>query len=241
LQQTVTGTANIPVASSPAPTHFSLLPSHAAGLPMSDGYCAGAISAGAGEQRPSNATANNTVESPPYGFNVPGQPLYAANLAKVTGNYKGSTTQILQWASCKWGLDEDITRAEAVKESNWYQNAVGDVCGPAGEGSYGILQIKNRDCSGTLMQGGYPDLQNSTALNADWYGARTRSCYDGDITYLYGGQTVDQIAAVKGWNYVFWTCVGSYFSGSWADSGGLAYSNDVQSILASKPWLKAGF
>jgi hypothetical protein len=233
----------LPQTSCPATTYFSLAPSQALGsqgLPRSDSACAAAVSVNTPEQRPSNATANNTVVSPPYGFAVPGQPLFAANVALVTGNFKGTTSQIFQWAACKWGLDENAIRAEAVKESSWYQNAVGDVCGPTGQASYGILQIKNKDCTGATIQGGYPATQNSTAINADWFGARIRSCYDGDITYLYPGGVIP-IATANGWPYVYWTCVGSYYSGAWADAPGLAYSNDVQAILAAEPWLQPGF
>ena len=30
--------------------------------------------------------------------------------ARVTGNFTGTTDMILQWAACKWGIDEDIVR-----------------------------------------------------------------------------------------------------------------------------------
>ena len=46
--------------------------------------------------------------------------------ARVTGNFTGTTDQIIQWAACKWGIDEDIVRAQAAKESGWHQNAAGD-------------------------------------------------------------------------------------------------------------------
>src|SRR4051794_30066552 len=32
----------------------------------------------------------------------------------VTGGYRGTTDQIIQWAAWKWGLDEDMVRAEAA-------------------------------------------------------------------------------------------------------------------------------
>ena len=79
-----------------------------------------------------------------------------------------------------------------------------------------------------------------TALNVDLYGARTRSCYDGDFydggSWLYGGQTVQQIAAAQGWDYVLWGCVGSWFSGSWYDSGATNYIGLIKNHLANRTW-----
>jgi hypothetical protein len=122
-------------------------------------------------------------------------------------------------------------------------STVGDVCGPAGEGSYGLLQIKNEDCSGTLVHGGYPHTQQSTALNVDWYAAHVRACYDGDFydggNWLYNGQTVDQIAAQNGWSFVFWTCIGAHYSGDW--SPGQPYELQVRQILANRTWESPGF
>ena len=46
--------------------------------------------------------------------------------ASVTGNFTGTTDEILQWGACKWGLDEDVTRARAVQESWWRQSQLGD-------------------------------------------------------------------------------------------------------------------
>jgi hypothetical protein len=72
-------------------------------------------------------------------------------------------------------------------------STLGDVCGPQGQASYGLLQIKNEDCSGTVIHGGYPHTQQSTVLNADWYAAHIRSCYDGDFydggDWLYHGES----------------------------------------------------
>jgi len=31
-----------------------------------------------------------------------------ANVKKVDGYYTGLTTQIFQWAGCKWGIDENV-------------------------------------------------------------------------------------------------------------------------------------
>jgi hypothetical protein len=60
--------------------------------------------------------------------------------------------------------------------------------------------------------------------------------YDGG-SWLYGGQTVGQIAAVYGWPYVLWGCVGAWFSGGWYDSGAVNYINGVKTALAQRTWL----
>jgi len=225
-------------------THFITEPSHSTYLPRTDAYCAAAITQTTWEPRSDNTTANNTVVTPQWVKDGESSwSLWAAKRSQVTGNFKGTTTEIFQWAACKWGIEEDLIRADAVQESNWHQNELGDVCGPVGEASYGILQIKNLDCSGSPMHGGYPQTQQSTALNADWWAAHIRSCYDGDFydggTWLYGGKTVDQIAAVNGWDYVLWGCIGAHFSGDWNPTQ--QYVQQVKQILANKPWTQPNF
>jgi autotransporter family porin len=199
------------------------------------------------EPRADNYTANHSVPADPtkvpwsQGANWLYWQSFLANRSQVTGNFTGTTTEIFQWAACKWGIDEDTIRAVAVQESDWHQSAVGDNCGVIGEASYGIMQVKNKNCSGALDHGGYPDTASYTALNVDYYAANLRSCYDGDFydggSWLYGGQTVGQIAAANGWNYVLWGCVGSWFSGGWYDAGALTYINRVKTLHANKTWL----
>ena len=165
-----------------------------------------------------------------------GPTAWTNRLASVTGNYTGTTTEIIQWAACKWGIDENTIRAAAVQESSWNMSEVGDNCGVAGEASYGILQIKNKDCSGTLIHGGYPYTTQATALVVDWYAARMRSCYDGDfVGWLYNGQTVDQIAAANGWDYVLRGCIGFHYSGDWNPTQ--SYVQQVEQHLANQDWL----
>ena len=45
---------------------------------------------------------------------------------RATGNFTGSTDDIIQWAACKWGFDEDTLRAQVAKESYWTQTNLGD-------------------------------------------------------------------------------------------------------------------
>ena len=71
---------------------------------------------------------------PPHNWSVESYwMLWRNKRDQVTGNFAGTTTEIIQWAACKWGVDEDTIRAAAVQESYWHMNTLGDVCGPQGE------------------------------------------------------------------------------------------------------------
>jgi hypothetical protein len=217
-------------------------------LPQADSSCASQLTTSTWEPRLDNQTANHSVPSSASVVSWSNAELgthwakWIAKRSLVTGNETGTTNQIIQWAACKWGMDEDLLRAVAVQESDWHESMVGDNCGTVGEASYGLFQIKNAYCSGSPAWGGYPYTAQYSALNADFYGAYLRSCVDGDFydggSWLYGGQTIAQIIAAKGLDYAVWGCVGSWFSGSWYDSGGQNYSNSVKSHLANRDWLK---
>lgn len=224
---------------------YTRQPSHLGGPAHTDSYCASNLTLGETEVRPENNTANNTLGSPGaavWGNEV--DPAYwtqwGSDRSKVDGQFKGVTTSQFQWAACKWGMDDDWFRAAGVQETDWHQYFVGDNCGVAGEASYSIIQIKNRYCNGALAWGGYPQTQNSTAFALDFYGAYERACFDGAFydggSWLYNGQTVDQIASNKGWDYVAWGCVGSWFSGGWYDSAAVSYINSVKAHLANRDW-----
>lgn len=209
--------------------------------------CASAIIHSGWEPRPDNYTANHTVGDGSYVWGPaatdPYWAAWAARVPLVQGQFTGTTTEMFSWAACRWGIDEDLLRAVAVIESTWHQSNWGDRCGGGDQtiGSFSVMQIKNKSCDGSLLWGGMPDTQASTALAVDFYAARLRSCYNGDFydggSWLYGGQTVRQIAAAHGWPYVFWGCVGSWFSGGWYDSSAVDYIHDVETALAHRTWL----
>jgi len=237
--------ANIAAVQS-AIDNFSTLPSQVGGLPKSDSYCAANVTTSTWEPRPDNYTANHTIPSSlsliPWGSEMNYWVRWTANRSLVTGDYGGTTNQIIQWAACKWGLDENLLRAVAVQESDWHESMVGDICGPVGEASYGLFQIKNKYCNGSWAWGGYDYSAKDSAFNADFYAAYIRSCLDNDFydggSWLYGGRTIAQIISTNGFDYALWGCVGSWFSGSWYDSGARNYISSVQTHLANKDWLK---
>ena len=171
-------------------------------------------------------------------------------LIRVDGQFAGSTDAILKWASCKWGFDENVTRATAVNETHWRQTELGDV---ADGTSLGILQIKTRDypstCESVASSQNTADVTNpdcysyrSTAFAADYKLAQQRACFDGKISYLtsetppsgyptYPNGTPDQM---------MWGCVGWWYSGHWYDSGALNYISEVQGYLSARTWLQSG-
>jgi hypothetical protein len=242
-----------------AATHFSTLPPHAALL--SGARCATAVltSGSSNEVRPANFAANHTEPTASqlaayYAMPIKGTFAPFGDFQRVDGQFTGTTDQILRWGACKWGIDEDVVRAEAVAESHWRQDAAGDATSdrslcPPGSGfygawngtrcmqSYGIMQVKFSSF------GGWPLSKDSTAFNVDQRLAYQRLCMNGDINYLarrvpapgnpvYPGGTSDQM---------LWGCMGDWFSGGWFDPGALRYIAEVKSDLANQVWLKPAF
>jgi hypothetical protein len=203
----------------------------APGAPLRTDAVAEALVRGGGwEPRQENALANHTVPSGPVPWSMAKGQIswrrWIAKRSRVTGNFTGTTDQILQWSAYKWGLDEDLLRAVGVQESYWRQSFVGD-----NGASFGLMQIRNNDSKGAPAFGGYPWTQRSTALNVDFFGAWIRSCLEGDFydggQWLYGG------TRVRG---DLWGCVGAWYSGSWYDAGSMRYVAQVKAILAARPW-----
>jgi len=232
--------------------HFSTLVAHSA-LP-SGSQCAGLI-ASSPETISSNAQYNSVI--PPASQLVPvhAAPVYestvvpASDFVSVDGNYSGSTDMIIRWAACKWGVDEDIARAQAWTESGWRQNDVGDWrtsqtdCqrgnwnawnGSGCYQSYGIFQIKLASFNA------YPEAITSTAFNADFRMAYQRACMNGDISYLYNDTPTSGYPryAQGSAQQMLWGCIGDWYSGDWYDSGALNYISVVQQYYSSKPWLQ---
>jgi hypothetical protein len=92
-------------------------PSPGSALPRGS-TCASLVKRGPSvEIRPENRQANSThgirgvtIDSASPAYN-------AAHAARVDGDLTGTADQILPWGACKWGFDENVTRAGAVVES----------------------------------------------------------------------------------------------------------------------------
>ena len=190
---------------------------------LSDAMAASRIRRSAWEPRPGNTTANHRVPSAAELASFRSQSAGQSPLfAYVTGNFAGTTDEIIQWAAHKWGYDEDIMRALAVQETRWVQAAVGD-----GGISFGLTQVKS-----TVWRGTAPLSQLSTAFNLDVHGAIFRHCFDGYETWM----------APKGYAPGdVWGCIGWIFSGDWYDPAAIAYRDAVQGHLAARTWEQPAF
>jgi autotransporter family porin len=191
-------------------------------LPRSDAYCASQVQPMA-ENVSANTTANHTTPSGSLQLGPWAQRI--ANFTHVDGNFTGTTGEIIEWAACKWGWNQDYAMAEAVIESTWRQSEIGG-------GSYGILQVKVSAGGGAPSAnsgwGGYPWVQQSTAFDADMQMAYLRACYDGATTWLGNGYQAGDA----------WGCIGSWFSGDWHSAAANGYISRVQGDLNSQAWLK---
>ena len=202
---------------------------------LSDGEAAAKVRRSSLEPRPSNATANATVPTAAqlgafHSHNGTGQwgTCDFTLRAKVTGNFKGTTDEIIQWAAWKWGLPEDVLRAVAVYESNWRMDAVGD-----NGMSFGLTQVKNA----SFHAGTYPLSKNATAFNADYHAGIVRQYFEGCSTWL-----VDY--SFNGTRYAAGDlrgAIGAWYSGDWHSNAANGYIDAVKSHHANRTWAKSGF
>jgi hypothetical protein len=167
---------------------------------------------------------------------------------RIDGSFTGTTIDILRWAACKWGIDQDIVFAQAAVESWWQQKTLGDWgtkasdCPPGHKlgrdgrpgrcpQSYGILQNRY-----PYEPGGWPAIARSTAMNADAAYAIWRSCYNGYSTWLN--------TLPRGSRYHkadVWGCVGRWDAGRWRTRAALGYIAKVKTYLREKIWLTPDF
>jgi autotransporter family porin len=238
-----------------APSYFSTLPIHAT-LPTEAECTAWVHAHPTPENVPANTTANQTTPSAAWLValhenpisSCPGSQPECSDYNDVTGNFTGSTDMILRWAACKWGIDENVVRAEAQQESSWRQSEVNDSattchslnvapsalnywseaspCKP----SKGILQAK------MLYWNAWPYSLSSTALNADYRMAAQRSCMNGDLSWMKGTSGAFGAYPPSDTTTALYGCMGHWFSGSWGDSGAVNYVNNLKSILAKQGW-----
>ncbi len=219
----------------------------------SDQECAARVQRSAQEPRPDNTAANHRVPTQqqiaqlaPWNESIGVDPKADALRKAITGNFTGTTDEILQWVACKWSIDPDIVRAEAVVESNWHQSQLGDyttkrsACPPGiwdGKGcyqSYGILQIKY-----IYHQSAWPMNRDDTAFSAEFTYGDIRTCLEGWTTYLNTRTPLPGYPRYHAGD--IWGCLGRWFSGTWYNQGAVDYIQKVKTALAEQSWLKFGF
>lgn len=195
---------------------FPLLPSGSA-LP-SDAECAARVQRDPWEPRPQNAEENATRPTGPAPFGMASWTTAEADTAayrgRVTGDFTGTTDEVIQWASCKWGFPTDLNRAQAVIESTWDMSVAGD-----GGKSRGLFQMK------MTVWGGYPNSAASTAFNADWAMGLRRACYDGVMWYSKLRGDLE-------------ACLGVHVSGDPDPTSWRTYVDEVRQMERTKPWLQ---
>ncbi len=187
------------------------------------------------ETRPGNARFNQTRGSDSHD-----------EFARVDGNFTGTTDEILQWVACKWGIDENIVRAQAVIESWWDMNTGGDRTGdqsachpdlrrPSGDcpESIGLLQVRY------LYHGDAFEDSNairSTAYNADYTYAVWRECFEGRLDWL---NDVERGRDYRGGDAD--GCLGVWFSGRWYTEPAVDYITRLNEIKANRTWESSDF
>lgn len=128
--------------------HYATLPPLAA-LP-GESSCAAAVNQ---SPIPENAPWNEN-DGTGYNSNQPpagGVPSYfyqnatlggqfpPAAFAAVDGAYSGTTDDIIRVYACKWGIDEDVVRAQAWVETRWHQDCA------AAHGGSGCVEVGDLD------------------------------------------------------------------------------------------------
>ena len=203
------------------------------------------------ETRAADQPGNSAVGQPvgPSLFPSGDSPQVALLAPLISGDFTGTTEQILLWAACKWGIDQDVVFAQAAAESAWQQGDLGDwVTDPAdcppGHGlgadgrpdlcpqSYGILQTKAR-----FWKEAWPGIEISTAMNVDVAYAVWRSCFDGYEVWLQNSAPRNQPYHAGD----LWGCVGRWFAGNWYSSAADHYIDRVQQLLREQVWDQPGF
>jgi hypothetical protein len=240
--------ATTPAAAAPsarAPAFFGTLPPGAklpSGAQCARWVRARPIAENKGMNRRFNRVTGRPVAATFLGSDGPDERL----ARRIIGNFTGTTAEILRWAACKWGINQNIVFAQAAVESWWRQTTKGDWessgCppghGPGVDGqaglcpqSWGILQ--NRYPYETSS---WPGIARSTAMNADTAYAIWRSCYDGYQTWL---NTVTHVGRYHAGD--LWGCIGRWFAGRWHTPPAQQYIAKVRLYLRQRIWTTPDF
>jgi len=145
--------------------------------------------------------------------------------SRVTGKFKGTTDEIIQWAAYKHGIDVDTMRAVAVVESWWRMSTVGD-----NGDSFGLYQLRRPfHCCPSYAK-------RSTAFNADYYGAIIRAYFDGKMPWLNDVERGEDYKAgdLDG-------SVGAWFAGRWHTQSANEYVKRVKDTLKQRTWRSRDF
>jgi hypothetical protein len=197
--------------------------------PLRDAKAAKLVKRGRFEPRPANRDATRRVPTAAQlrAFRAQSEMPYARY---VTGRFRGTTDEVIQWAARKWGFAPDLLRAVATVESWWRMSAVGD-----GGDSFGLFQVRRPfHCAEPVCE----QFRRDAAFNADYYGGILRSYYDGRQTWL------NTVSGENGKRYRkgdLWGSVGAWFSGRWWNAPARGYVREVKRRLAERTWRSRDF
>jgi autotransporter family porin len=192
--------------------------------PISDRAAAKLVKRSSSEPRRGNRAATHRTPDPVQvkAFRAQSEMPYAGH---VTGNFTGTTDEVIQWAAAKWGFSADLLRAVAVVETWWKMETVGD----SGD-SFGLYQVRRPyHCKEPVCE----EFRTSAAFNADYYGAILRAYHDGKQDWL------NDVAAENGKPYRrgdVWGSVGAWYSGRWWSDLARGYIDRVQDALSNRTW-----
>jgi autotransporter family porin len=196
--------------------------------PLPDAQAAKLVKRGRFEPRPANRDATRRVPTAAQlrAFRAQSQMPYARY---VTGRFRGTTDEVIQWAARKWGFKPDLLRAVATVESWWRMSTVGD-----GGDSFGLFQVRRPyHCAEPVCE----QFRTAGAFNADYYAGILRSYYDGEQRWL---DTVGD----NGKRYRrgdLWGSVGAWFSGRWWNEPARGYVRQVKQRLRERTWRTRDF
>lgn len=181
------------------------------------------------EPRPENSRANHRVPSKKMlaAWRKTSEMPYKRF---VDGHFRGTTDEIIQWASHKWGIDTNTMRSVATVESWWKMSTRGD-----NGDSFGLFQVRRPyHCRGDCAIAG-----RYTAFNADYYGGIIRSYFDGKQTWLNtvtGNGRPYRAGDLTG-------SMGAWYSGRWYSTERPIdpYINDIRARRTEKTWLQPYF
>jgi len=229
-----------------ASVYFHTLPPGAT-LP-SGAYCANLVNSSTEPENRSGNKPYNSRKGSHVGakFLATDGPEAQKLTRRINGDFTGTTIDILRWAACKWGINQDIVFAQAAVESWWQQNTLGGWtsdsadCPPRNklgqDGKPGECPVTWGILQNTYDTGGWPAIARSTAMNADAAYAVWRSCYDGYETWLNSMPRDGQYHSGD-----VWGCVGRWFSGQWLNPPALGYIAQVKAYMREKIWLQPDF
>ena len=144
---------------------------------------------------------------------------------RITGNFTGTTDEIIQWAAWKWGIDEDVLRAKAALESYWKQNALGN-----GGYAHGLMQVHRQHHPAAALL-----AARSTAFNVDYYTGYMRYHFDGCARWLNDKPRAERYRAGDLWGSVLAWCSGSW----WRGCDG--YIGNIRRYLLERRWRSRWF